>query len=130
MNQVQHYSAPIGRLFIALIFVMAGLNKIFAYEGTQAYMDAMGVPGGLLPLVILAEVALGLAVIVGYQTRLAAFGLAGFSVLSAILFHGDFSDQNQMTLFMKNVAMAGGFLFLVAHGGGAFSLDNRLAKND
>jgi putative oxidoreductase len=128
MKQLQNISAPVGRLFITLIFVMAGLNKISAYEGTQAYMEAMGVPGGLLPAVILAEVVLGLAVLVGYQTRLAALGLAGFSIISGVLFHADFSDQMQMTMFMKNIAIAGGFLFLVANGAGAFSFDNRAAK--
>lgn len=129
MNKLQTLAAPAGRLFIALMFVMAGFNKIFAYDGTQGYMEAMGVPGGLLPLVILAEVVLGLAVIVGYQTRLAALGLAGFSIISAILFHGNFADQMEMTMFMKNFTIAGGFLFLVANGAGALSLDNRLAKS-
>jgi len=72
-------------------------------------------------------VVLGLAVIVGYRTRLAAFGLAGFSLLSGAIFHGNFGDQMQMIMFMKNVAIAGGFLLLVANGGGAYSLDRRLA---
>ncbi len=129
MNQLQTLASPLGRLFIAVMFFMAGLSKIFAYQGTVGYMEAMGVPGALLPLVILTEVVLGLAIIVGFKTRLAAFALAGFSLVSAILFHANFSDQMQMTLFMKNVAIAGGFFFLVAHGGGAYSLDNRLATS-
>ena len=127
MNKLQELASPLGRLFIALIFLVSGLNKISGYEGTQGYMEAMGVPGGLLPLVILTEVVLGLAVIVGYRTRLAAFGLAGFSLLSGAIFHSNFGDQMQMIMFMKNVAIAGGFLLLVAHGGGAYSLDRRLA---
>ena len=129
MNKLLELCAPVGRLLIAMIFFMAGVNKVFSYEGTQGYMEAMGVPGALLPLVIVTEVVFGLAVIVGYQTRLAAFGLAGFSILSAILFHGDFSDQMQMIMFMKNLAIAGGLMILVANGAGAFSLDNRLVKN-
>jgi putative oxidoreductase len=129
MNQLQTLASPIGRLFIAVMFFMAGLNKIFAYQGTLGYMEAMGVPGVLLPFVIATEVVLGLAIIVGFKTRLAAFGLAGFSLVSAVLFHADFSDQMQMTMFMKNVAIAGGFFFLIAHGGGAYSLDNRLAAH-
>ena len=129
MDKLQEIAAPIGRLLIALMFFMSGLNKIPAYEGTQGYMEAMGVPGALLPLVILTEVVLGLAVIVGFKTRLAAFGLAGFTLLSAILFHANFDDQMQMIMFMKNLAVAGGFLFLVAHGAGAWSLDNRTVKN-
>ena len=127
MSKLQELASPLGRLFIALIFLVSGLNKISGYEGTQGYMEAMGVPGGLLPLVILTEVVLGLAVIVGYRTRLAAFGLAGFSLLSGAIFHGNFGDQMQMIMFMKNVAIAGGFLLLVAHGGGAYSLDRWLA---
>lgn len=127
MNKLQELASPAGRLLIALIFFVSGINKISGYEGTQGYMEAMGVPGGLLPLVIVTEVVLGLAVIVGYRTRLAAFGLAGFTLLSGLLFHGDFGDQMQMIMFMKNVSIAGGFLLLVAHGGGAYSLDARLA---
>lgn len=129
MIKLQEFAAPAGRLFIAVMFFMAGLSKMFAYQSTQGYMEALGVPGALLPLVILTEVGLGLAVVVGFKTRLAALGLAGFSILSAIIFHADFSDQMQMTMFMKNVAIAGGLLFLIAHGAGAYSLDSRLAKN-
>ena len=130
MDKLQALAAPVGRLLIALIFFISGINKISGYEGTQGYMEAMGVPGGLLPLVIVTEIVLGLAVIVGYRTRLAAFGLAGFTLLSGILFHANFDDQMQMIMFMKNLAITGGFLFLVAHGAGAWSLDNRLANND
>ena len=130
MDKLQALAAPVGRLLIALIFFISGINKISGYEGTQGYMEAMGVPGGLLPLVIVTEIVLGLAVIVGYRTRLAAFGLAGFTLLSGILFHANFDDQMQMIMFMKNLAITGGFLFLVGHGAGAWSLDNRLAKND
>ena len=130
MDKLQALAAPVGRLLIALIFFISGINKISGYEGTQGYMEAMGVPGGLLPLVIVTEIVLGLAVFVGYRTRLAAFGLAGFTLLSGILFHANFDDQMQMIMFMKNLAITGGFLLLVAHGAGAWSLDNRLAKND
>ena len=129
MNKLQELAAPFGRFFIALMFLTSGLNKIPAYEGTQGYMEAMGVPGELLPLVILTEIVLGLAVIVGFKTRLAALGLAGFSLLSAVLFHADFGDQVQTIMFMKNLAVAGGFLFLVANGAGTWSLDGRLARN-
>lgn len=119
------FSAPAGRALLSLIFIMSGLNKISAYEGTQGYMEAMGVPGGFLPLVIALEVLGGLAILVGYKTRLAALALAGFSVMSAILVHADFSDQMQMMSFMKNLTIAGGFLMIVAHGAGACSLDKR-----
>jgi len=130
MDKVQEFAAPLGRLLISFMFVMSGISKIGGYEGTQGYMEAMGVPGMLLPLVILTEVGLGLAVIVGYKTRIAALGLAGFCILAAILFHANFSDQMQMIMFMKNIGLAGGFLLLVAHGAGAYSLDNRLADSE
>ena len=129
MSTIQTFAAPAGRVLIAIMFVMAGLSKISSYGGTQGYMEAMGVPGVLLPLVILLEVVGGLAIIVGWQTRPVAFALAGFSILSAMLFHADFADQNTMTMFMKNISIAGGFLFLVANGPGAYALDNRIAAN-
>lgn len=114
-----------GRVLISSIFIMAGINKINGYAGTQGYMESMGVPGALLPLVILLEVGGGLAVLLGWQTRIAAFLLAGFTVLSALIFHAGFSDQMQSILFMKNVAMAGGLLILVAGSTHNWSIDAR-----
>ncbi len=116
-----------GRVLIALIFVTAGWSKIGGYAGTQAYMESAGVSGALLPLVIFAELGGGLAIIFGLLTRLAALGLAVFSVVSALLFHAG-SDPMQQILFAKNLAMAGGFLFLVAHGAGPISLDAKLLR--
>lgn len=114
----------IARLFLGHIFVLAGLNKLGAgYAGTAAYMDSMGVPGGLLPLVIALELVAGLMLIVGFKARWAAYALAGFSLLAAVIFHADFADQMQMILFMKNVSLAGGLLLLSVHGAGAFSVD-------
>ncbi|MBT7730073.1 MAG: DoxX family protein [Rhodospirillaceae bacterium] len=117
--------APIGRIFIAGIFFMAGLNKISSYENTVGFMNSAGVSGDLLPIVIALEIFGGVAVIVGWKTRIFAFLLAGFCLLSAILFHADFSNQIQMGMFMKNIAIVGGFLVLVANGGGSYSLDKR-----
>jgi len=124
-NRLSPYTDLIGRLLIAAIFVIAGYSKIGGYAATQGYMESMGVPGAMLPLVIFAELGGGLAIVLGFLTRLAALGLAGFSIASALLFHGS-ADQAQQILFMKNVAMAGGFLFLVAHGAGPYSLDAKL----
>ena len=118
-----------GRVLMSAIFILAGISKIGAYAGTQGYMESMGVPGILLPAVILLELGGGLAVLVGWQTRMAAFLLAGFSVLSALIFHANLGDQTQSILFMKNLAMAGGFLFLVAGGAGAWSVDARRDTN-
>lgn len=125
LSLIERFAAPIGRVLIALIFVMSGLNKMGNYANTAGWMDAMGVPSGLLPMVIGLEVFGGLTVIVGWQTRAVSFLLAGFCLLSAVIFHNNFADQNEMIHFMKNFAMAGGFLFLTAHGAGSFSLDNR-----
>ena len=129
MSQVQALSAPLGRFLIAAMFLVVGLQKISAYEGTAGYMEAMGVPSAMLPLVILLEIGGGLAIVVGWQTRLVATAFAGFSMLSAIIFHWNFADQIQSIMFMKNFAIAGGFLFLVAHGPGAYALDNRASTN-
>ena len=128
MNQLQAMAAPVGRVLISLMFVTSGFSKISGYAATQGYMEAMGVPGALLPLVITVELLGGLAVMLGWHTRIAAFFLAGFSLLSALLFHANFGDQMQMIMFMKNISIAGGFLMIVALGGGAFTLDNRLNK--
>ncbi len=125
MNKFNPVLSLAGRILIALIFVLAGLNKISAIEGTQAYMEAMGLPGILIYPTILFEIGAGLAIIAGYQTRAVALALAGFSLLSAIIFHNQLGDQMQFILFMKNVAMAGGFLFLARHGAGELSIDNR-----
>ena len=125
MNTIQTFAAPAGRLLMALIFLMAGISKITGYEGTQGYMEAAGVPGALLPLVIATEILGAIAIILGWKTRFAAFALAGFSIVSALIFHGDFSNPAEMNSFMKNIAMAGGFLLLFAHGPGALAIDNR-----
>ncbi len=125
MNKLNPVLSLAGRIMIALIFILAGLNKLSAIEGTQAYMEAMGLPGVLIYPTILFEVAAGLAIIAGFQTRSVALALAGFSLLSAIIFHNQLGDQTQFILFMKNVAMAGGFLFLARHGAGELSIDNR-----
>ena len=125
MEQYTRYFSPLGRALLALIFVMSGVSKLGAYAGTQGYMEAFGVPGILLPLVILVEIGAGAALLLGWQTRLVAFALAGFSVVAGFLFHGDFADQMQMIMFMKNVSIAGGLLFIVGNGAGHIALDNR-----
>jgi len=128
MAGINRYADLVGRIFMALIFLSAGFSKIGGYAGTQQYMESQGVPGMLLPLVIAVEIAGGLAMIAGWRTRLFALALAGFCLLSGILFHANFGDQMQMILFMKNVAMAGGFLVIYANGAGELSLDHKLGK--
>jgi putative oxidoreductase len=129
MNQTAKDAGNLtGRIFIAALFLMAGIGKLGAgYAGTQGYMESMGVPGILLPLVIALEIGGAILVIAGLFTRVTALALAGFTVVSAVLFHADFSDQMQMIMFMKNFAIAGGFLFLAANGASAWSVDARRA---
>ena len=127
MNKLAPFAELLGRFLIAAIFVAAGASKIGGYAGTQAYMASAGVPGFLLPLVIATELGGGLLIILGLWTRQAAFAVGGFSALSALIFHHNFADPMQQILFMKDFAMAGGFLLLVVHGAGAWSLDARRA---
>jgi len=118
------YSSVIARILLAHIFVLAGMNKIMGYAGTQGYMEMMGVPGMLLPLVIILELGGGLALVAGWQARWVAYALAGFSVISALIFHNNLADQVQMIMFMKNLAIAGGLLLIAEHCAGTYSLNN------
>jgi putative oxidoreductase len=125
MSKTQSLTLLAARVLLVLIFIAAGMNKIADYAGTQAYMRSVGVPDLLLPLVIALELGGGLAVLLGVWTRLLSWLLAGFTVLAAVLFHHNFSDQVQAVMFMKNLAIAGGFLSLAAVGSGAYGLDAR-----
>jgi putative oxidoreductase len=117
-----------GRVLIAALFLISGAGKLAAYAGTQSYMAAHGVPGALLPLVIALELGGGALVVAGLWTRAAALALAGFSILTALMFHANFADQMQQIMLLKNFAIAGGFLLLAARGAGAWSLDARRTK--
>jgi putative oxidoreductase len=119
--------ALIGRVLLAAIFLLSGAGKVAAPGATIGYIAAAGLP---LPQLAFAAAALvelggGVALILGYRTRIAAAVLAIFSLVAALAFHSAFSDQNQMIHFLKNFAMAGGLLQVVAFGGGRFSLDAR-----
>jgi putative oxidoreductase len=126
-ESIEPYAGLIGRVLIAVLFVLSGWSKIGGYAGTQGYMQSAGVPGGLLPLVILLELGGGLAIIAGFYTRVVALLLAGFTVLTALLFHTG-ADQIQQIMFMKNLGLAGGFLFLFANGAGRLSVDHLLKR--
>lgn len=115
----------IGRIALAAIFLLAGMNKIEFYDANLAYLTSGGLPGMLLPAVIFFEITAALALIVGFKVRLVALALAGFSVVTAALYHSNLADQMQFIMFFKNIAMAGGFLVLAAHGAGRYSVDNR-----
>ena len=127
-NTVQKASELGGRVLLSVLFLLSGLGKIGAYAGTVAYMSSVGVPGALLPAVIATEILGALAVIVGWKTRVFAFLLAGYSLLTAVIFHSNFGDQIQMIMFLKNVSIAGGFLLLMANGSGPLSIDRRIAR--
>jgi putative oxidoreductase len=124
MTRLYPWAELAARVALAALFIIAGLGKISGYDGVAGYMQAMGVPGFLLPLVIALEIVGGLAIAVGYRTRLVAFLLAGFSVLSGLIFHSPL-DPAEQTQFLKNLAIAGGFLLLFVHGAGRLSLDAR-----
>lgn len=125
MNKYAHLA---GRILLAVIFVWSGFGKLGNPAGTAAYMQAMGVPTILLWPTIALELLGGIAIIVGFQTRLVAYGLAAFSLLSAAIFHSNFADQMQMIKFFKNVAIAGGFLLLASSGATDLGVDGRNRK--
>jgi putative oxidoreductase len=127
-NIVKNVSELAGRSLLSVLFLLSGVGKIGAYATTAAYMSSFGLPGALLPVVIATEVLGALAIILGWQTRVTALLLAGYSLLAALIFHANFGDQIEMIMFLKNVSIAGGFLLLVANGAGALSVDRRLAK--
>jgi len=113
----------VARLMASAIFIIAGYGKLGAgYVGTQGYMASMGVPSGLLPLVIALELGGGIALLLGFQTRLVAFLLAGFSISAALIFHTG-ADPMQHINFLKNFSMAGGLLAFTMFGAGRLSLD-------
>ena len=120
---MQNFALLLGRIGLALIFILSGYGKLRGYDAAAQYMVAHGLPGGLLPLVIFAELGGGLAVLFGFLTRWAALGLCVFTLLAAFFIHSDFANQEQWINFMKNIAIAGGFLVLAAHGPGSIALD-------
>ena len=107
------------------MLLLSGAGKITAYTATAGYMASVGVPGAVLPLVIATEVLGSLAIILGWKTRVVSILMAGFTLLTAALFHNNFGDQVQMIMFLKNVSIAGAFLLLTVHGAGPISIDNK-----
>ena len=118
----------LGRIFISLLFLMNGYFKISNYDGTLEWMESYNVPGILLTPAIILEFAAPILIIIGYRTKIAAFLLTAFCITTALIFHTDFSSQIQITSFLKNIGLAGGFLFIVVNGAKKFSFDN-IKKN-
>ena len=113
----------IGRVLISALFLISAFNKVFNLDGSMGWMEGFGVPGFLIFPAIVIEIILPILVIVGYQARIAAGVLAIFCLLTAFIFHFDFSDQSQLVSFLKNVGLAGGFLFIVANGTKGWAVD-------
>ena len=113
----------IGRIFISALFLISAFNKIFNLDGSASWMEGFGLPGFLIYPAIVIEVILPVLVIVGYQARIAAGILASFCLLTAFIFHFDFSNQMQLVSFFKNIGLAGGFLFIVANGTKDWAVD-------
>ena len=113
----------IGRILISALFLISAYNKIFNLESSMSWMEGFGVPSFLIFPAIAIEIILPVLVIVGYQARISAGLLAIFCILTAFIFHFDFTDQTQFILFLKNVGLAGGFLFIVANGTKEWSVD-------
>jgi putative oxidoreductase len=118
----------LGRIGLSLIFIISGWGKLAGYAATQGYMESMGVPGMLLPLVIALELGGGLAILAGLYTRWIAIALALFSIVAALIFHSSLGDPMQAILFWKNFALAGGFLMLAANGPGPLSVEAHLPR--
>ena len=115
----------IGRLLISALFLLSAYNKVFSIDGTMSWMEGFGVPGFLLYPTIALEIILPLFVIIGYQAKLSAGLLAFFCLATAFIFHYDFNDQMQTIAFLKNVGLAGGFLFILANGTKDWSMDRK-----
>lgn len=114
-----------GRILLASLFLVSGLSKIGQSSGTAAYMVSAGISGELLWIVIPFEIVGAIALIVGWKTRIVSLLLAGFTLMAALIFHGNLGDQQQFVHLLKNVSIAGGLLLLVANGAGPLSLDRR-----
>ena len=118
----------VGRILISALFLINGMFKISNYEGTIGWMESFGMPGMFIVPAIIVEIASPVLIIIGYKTKFAAGLLSLFCITTAFIFHNDFADQMQFNSFLKNIALAGGFLILFANGAKAISLDNKFKK--
>ena len=121
-----HIVEILGRILLSAIFLINGIGKIFNYEGTIQYMENFDVPGYLIIPAIIVEILFPILLIVGYYTKFSALVLSLFTLALAVIFHTEFSNQMQLMSFLKNIAIAGGFLFIFVYGPGKYSLDHKL----
>ena len=125
-----HIVELIGRIFLSVLFLINGISKIFDYEGTIEYMENFGVPGVLIYPAIIIEILFPILLIIGYKTRFSAIVLVSFTILLAVIFHADFSNQIQLTAFLKNFAIAGAFLIIFVYGPNKCSIDYTLKSKE
>ena len=121
-----HIVEILGRILLSAIFLINGIGKIFNYEGTIQYMENFDVPGYLIIPAIIVEILFPILLIIGYYTKFSALVLSLFTLVLAVIFHTDFSNQMQLMSFLKNIAIAGGFLIIFVYGPGKYSLDSKL----
>jgi len=118
-----HIVELIGRIFLSVLFLIEGIGKLFTQEQVITYMEDYGVPGILFIPAVVVEILFPLLLIVGYKTKLAASVMTLFTLTVAIIFHTDFSDGMQLISFLKDLAIAGGFMIIIAYGSNKFSID-------
>lgn len=123
MNVLSPLADLVGRILLSAMFILSGLHGLNDMEGAARYIEAEGIPGELAILVIITEVGCGSLLLLGFMTRLMAFLLAGFTLLTALLVHAEFGDPTQAIMFLKNLAIAGGLGIVFANGAGPLSID-------
>lgn len=128
MKKLDDSAILVARILMPILFIVSGFGKIGGYAATQQYMEAKGVPGFMLPLTILLEFGGGLAILCGFLTRTVALITVVFVLLTAFIFHSDFSQAGNQINFMKNLSISGGYLLLAVLGAGYFSIDRLLNK--
>lgn len=115
----------VARILISALFLLNGVFKISNYDGTVGWMEGFGIPGILIIPAIILEIVGPILIILGYKAKIAAGLLSLFCIATAVIFHNDFSDQMQLGSFLKNIALAGGFIFIFINGTKDFSLDRK-----
>lgn len=126
-----YYLPLIGRLLLSAIFLISGVSKITGFAGQVAYAESVGIPmaGAAIVAAIIVELAGGVALVLGWHIRTAAAALALYTILTALLFHFDFSQQMQQIQFLKNMAIAGGLFYVLGFGAGTLSLESKGSQN-
>ena len=128
LRSIENLIDLIARIFISLLFLINGYSKVIYFDGTISWMESYGLPGFFIYPAILLEIIAPLLLIIGYKTKISSVMLAGFCIVTALIFLNDFSEQSQLNGFFKNIGLSAGFLFLAINGSKKFSLDYKLAK--